>query len=91
MVHARRRVRQVALALAVAMTVTVGVPLAFNFDGSIPGDKAVPAIEPDPRVRWESFPADGLSICNGDTCVTLPPGATLWVPFAVTDSTWDAD
>lgn len=85
-----RRVRQVVLALAVAMMVTVGAE-AFNFDGSIPGDKAVPAIEPDPRVRWESFPADGLYICNGDTCATLPPGSVLWVPFVVSDSTWDAD
>lgn len=64
---------------------------AFNFDGSIPGDHAIPAVNPDPRVTWTPYSVGGLGLSNADTTITLPEGSTLWVPTVNRDSTWDAN
>lgn len=53
--------------------------------GSMDGRHAVPSINPDPRVRWWARGVAGYRLCRPDTCITLPPGATLWLPEAVAD------
>lgn len=71
--------------LVAGMTLAAGDE--FNFDGSMPGDHAVPAVSPDPRVRWTEYPVDGLSLCRTDSCIVLPGGSVLWIPTAIRDTT----
>ena len=89
MVPAGRVRRRFILGLVAALAVaTISVLLrpaarAFNFDGSVPGDHAVPAIHPDPRVRWNEYSVGGLGLTSPDTTITIPPGSILVVPTPV--------
>jgi hypothetical protein len=98
MVPIRRVTAILILALAVATMLFVFYKLlsaqpttAFNFDGSMRGDKGVVAIEPDPRVRWEHFEVGNFALCKRDSCIRLPVGSVLSVPFIVRDSLFDTD
>ena len=85
--------RRLWIALVVVLAIAASAPVVYmatpNFDGSMPGNKAVVASQPDPRVRWVAYPVGGFGLCNADTCLIIPPGSVLAVPYAVTDSTWE--
>ena len=85
--------RRILAGLVLLLTaIVVGLALSGSkFD-------AVDVPVPDPRepvFEWRTFPADGLFICRrvnpADstkvTCLELPKGSFLWVPFLVKDST----
>lgn len=55
----------------------------------------VATVQPDPRVQWRSWHVAGMTLTNPAVTdslghplsIVLPPGATLWLPFANPDST----
>ena len=86
------------VALAVALVVTAASLFltepahdqsdeGFHFDGSIAGDSAIVAPAPDPRVVWYPYSVGGFKLCSPETCLTIPPGATLWVPVLADGTT----
>lgn len=69
--------------LIVILIVTVGVVANTPH-------KVVPAINPDPRVHWYSYPVEGMLLVNPDSTVrdgsqvlVLPPGSILSIPETV--------
>jgi len=102
-------IRKLVVSLAIVTTlllgaVAIGVAAWFSAPpapatqdpmGSMPGDHAVPSVNPDPRVEWVVLPAGGRHLARlaaGDTTGThweispaLPAGSLVLIPYQVPD------
>jgi hypothetical protein len=72
--------------VAVSAVLAATTWAAMGFDFTSQSTQNVPAIAPDPRVRWQPYPVAGYVLASRDTAIVLPPGSVLIVPFAVPDS-----
>lgn len=88
-----RRTFQALVAFTVLLL--AGIAAAFNWSPEANGRLGVPAINPDPRIKWSSFDVGGMLMAVPDSTgrplrvIQLPDGSVLIIPFAVVDTTGD--
>lgn len=89
-----------AFTLAASGAFLIGFAVATQDKmGTMDGTHAVPSVNPDLRVRWESFDVSGYTLISptesdsaGDhEAINLPSGATLYLPVPQPDSLFEKE